>query len=190
MSEKEKNPHEESIRKELQKFYNELFKFVKNYEGLNFQNLDLKWNYTSNGCVWVDIERLVTWQFKDEIQKACEWEAEQKLKRTQILAKKANKNVAEQIELQNKLQDAGHLYIKWGCVLDYYRFTKGERKMAKKLSKLDHVEYYKPAYGNCFGAIGGPDAVMVSAYEGTNAEKLVIPIEYIDLERTFQFKES
>lgn len=183
------NPYLKDIREKVHNVYEALDKTLREDKNITFEEFNLKWSYNEFGCVYLDIDRLITWQFKDQIKKAYEWNAEQEAKVLKKFVDAADDDISAKLELQNKLHRAGKLYIHWDKVADYYTFNKPERKIIKKLKKLETVDYYKPAYGNCFGKIGGPDAVFVKGIKnGLKVGELLIPIEYIDLEKTFESK--
>lgn len=180
------NPHLNAINSKIEKVYDTINKAINKCEGFQDADLTINWDYNDNGLVWLNVFTLSTLQFKDEIKKAKEWDAEQKAKRLQAYVEAQDTEIAEKLRFQNDLQQCKCIYVKWDRVLDYYHYTSADYKIAKKLAKLDHVYYYKPAYGNCFGKIGAPDAVMVRGIKnGLNVGKLVVLNEYIDLEKTF-----
>lgn len=176
------NPYLKEIAEKMTLVHDKLEKTLNEDDTITFENFDVTWDYSSNGCVWMDIKRLITWQFKDTIKKAYEWRADQQAKKAQAILNAEDTSFHEMLKLQEDLRDAGVLYIKWDRVLDYYQFSKPELKIAKKLKKYGTVEYSKPAYGNCFGKIEAPDAVLIHKQR---VGDLVVLTEFIDMEKTF-----
>lgn len=185
----EENPYLKDIREKVHNVYEALDKTLREDKNITFEEFNLRWSYNEAGCVYLDIDRLITWQFKDQVKKAYEWNAEQEAKLLKKYAKAADDDVSAKLELQNKLHRIEKLYIHWDKVADYYSFNKPELKIIKKLRKLETVNYYKPAYESFFGKIGAPDAVLVKGVKnGLRVGELIIPIQYIDLEKTLESK--
>lgn len=186
---KENNPYLKEIREKVHNVFEALDKTLKEDDNISFETFNVKWSYNDAGCVYLDIERLITWQFKDQIKKANEWEEQQKIKQIQKFAKANDDEIFAKLELQTKLNYAGDLYVAWDKAKTYYFQCKPELKIIKKLQKLETVKYHKPAYTSCFGKIGAPDAVIVKGFkDGIEVGELTIPLHCIDLEKTFENK--
>lgn len=184
MSEEKKNPYFEEIKEKIQIVANKIFKTLGEDDTIQWEDVDITWEHHDSGSVCLNVKKLVTWQFKDTLRKAYDWEAEQKAKEVEEFKNKKCVKAEDVLKIHNKLNAAEKIYPRWDDIIDYYCFKKDIVKRLKKWRKqCEWVYYIKPTYGSA--PWDYPTRLLISS-SLNKKDQIEICLNDVDVERTLK----
>lgn len=178
------NPYIKVIAEDIAKVTKKIRTALEKDKTIAWQSLDFKWSYNNTGAVWLDMDRLVTWQYGDTIKKAFEWSAEQQANRLEERYNAEESTAREKLAIHNRLNAAENIYIRWDEVFEYFSFDKETlRKLKKWHKQRDTLIYHKPVFGSAPWTY--PTMLAVGPDRSSHNE-IEILLNHVDVEKTLK----